>query len=182
MQNITKSKILAACMLMVLFIGFGQANDLPNPLEGDVEQEMYIRGDYPKAGDVFEVVLRVKIKDENTLNKYPKKMVEMGYIISFGARTFDPIMFLTDRETFVPALSSSEWQESSVKLKITESAKTIRILASTRFKVSKGGAPINTTLYLLDSVTGQYGTKEEYDKGLYKSAPELFYQHLSWNH
>jgi hypothetical protein len=161
--SIKINKIAAIGLLMVLVIGFGQANGWLNPLEGDVEQEMYITGGYPKVGEVFEAVYRVRLKEENSLNKHPEKMVAMGYVIHFSSRPMDPVTFITEKEIFVPVLNPGEWREFSVKLRIDKIANDVLIQTGTRFKASRSGAPGGLHIYLLDSLTGQYGTKEEYE-------------------
>jgi len=164
MRSIERNKIAAAWLLMVLVIGFGHANGWLNPLEGDVDQEMYIRGGYPEVDDVFEVVYRVRLKEENSLNKYPEKMVAMGYVTHFSSRPMDPVTFITEKEIFVPVLNPGEWHEFSVKLRIDKIANDVLIQTGTRFKASRSGAPWGLHIYLLDPETGQYGTKEEWLK------------------
>jgi len=163
MRGIRINKIAAIGLLMVLVIGFGQANGWLSPLEGDVDQEMYITGGYPKVGEVFEAVYRVRLKEENSLNKHPEKMVAMGYVIHFSSRPMDPVTFITEKEIFVPVLNPREWREFSAKLRITKGATNIQIQAGTHFKASKSGAHGAMSIYLLDPETGQYGTKEEYE-------------------
>lgn len=170
MRNIERNKIAAIGLLMVLVIGFGQANGWLSPLEGDVDQEMYITGGYPKVGEVFEAVYRVRLKEENSLNKHPEKMVAMGYVIHFSSRPMDPVTFITEKEIFVPVLNPGEWREFSAKLRITKGATNIQIQAGTHFKASKSGAHGAMSIYLLNPETGQYGTKEEYDKQLRQKA------------
>ncbi|MEO0166834.1 MAG: hypothetical protein ABIL39_11930, partial [candidate division WOR-3 bacterium] len=166
MRGIKVNKI-AAVWLMMVVIGLGYAQDFVSPLEHDVEQMMYIRGAYPRVGETFEVVYRIKLKEENRLNMYPQRMVALGYTVHFWAGSTDPIIFLSEKEIFVPILKPGEWREFSVKLKITKKAVSIRIMGGIRFKVSKGcGATINMPLYLIDPETGQYGTREEYERGL----------------
>jgi len=147
---------------MVLLIGFGKATIGESFLEGDVDQEMHITGGFPKVGEVFEVVYRVRLKEKNSLNKHPEKMVAMGYITHFSSRPMDPVTFMTEKEMFIPVLNPGEWREFSVKLKITESAENIQIQAGTHFKVSRSGAHGAMSIYLIDPETGQYGTKEQW--------------------
>ena len=170
MNSIKINTIAAIGLLMVLVIGFGQANGWLSPLEGDVDQEMYITGGYPKVGEVFEAVYRVRLKEENSLNKHPEKMVAMGYVIHFSSRPMDPVTFITEKEIFVPVLNPGEWREFSAKLRITKGATNIQIQAGTHFKASKSGAHGAMSIYLLNPETGQYGTKEEYDKQLRQKA------------
>ncbi|MGB3479275.1 MAG: hypothetical protein WBB67_08955, partial [bacterium] len=159
MQSIRINKIAAIGLLMVVVVGFGQTTFWESLLEDDLDREMHITGGFPKVGEVFEVVYRVKLKEENHLNEYPKKMVAMGYITYFRSRSMDPVTLITEKEIFVPILNKGEWREFSAKFTITESAKNIMLIAGTRFKVSKSGAHNQMTLYLIDPETGQYGTK-----------------------
>ncbi|MGQ9534730.1 MAG: hypothetical protein ACUVTF_05800, partial [bacterium] len=165
------NKISAILWLLMVWVCFGQAQGFPKPqppLKNDIEQELYVIGNYPKVGDVFEVVYRIKLKEVNELHHYPKKMVEMGYTVVFYTSPVDSVMIISDREISVPVLNVGEWREFHAKLKITGRSKVIRVDALTRFKVARyfAGASINTPLYLLDPQTGQYGTREEYERGL----------------
>ena len=161
-RSIKINKIATIGLLIVLVIGVGQANGWLSPLEGDVDQEMYISGEYPKVGDVFEVVYRIKLKEKNRLDEYPKKMVAMGYVTHFSSRPMDPVTFITEKEIFVQVLNPGEWREFSVKLRIDKITNDVLIQAGTRFKASRSGAFWGLHLYLLDPETGQYGTKEQW--------------------
>ena len=163
MRSIKINKIAAIGLLMVV-IGFGQVygEEFLNPLMGVVEQEMYIKGRYPKVGEIFEIVYRVQVREKSILDKYPEKMVAMGYVIHFSSRPMDPVTFITEKEIFVQVLNPGAWREFSVKLRIDKITNDVLIQAGTRFKASISGAFWGLHLYLLDPETGQYGTRDQW--------------------
>jgi hypothetical protein len=162
MNHIKINKVILIGLLIILLTKPGQGTPPAIPLQDDLEREMYIAGIYPKVGEVFEVIYRVRLKEKNQLDVFPAKMVEMGYVTYFRTGSIDPVTLITEKEIFVPVLNKGEWHEFSAKYIINEKAKHIKLIAGTRFKVSKSGTFSQMTLHLIDPETGQYGTEDEY--------------------
>ena len=169
MRSVKINKIAAIGLLMVV-IGVIQATPDTRILTGDVEYKLYINGNYPKVGEVFEVVFRVRLKSQNDLQHMPEEAIAEGYVVSFGARPKAAVKLLSNNEIFIPVLNLGEWQEFVGKYRITKPSMWVTVGAEIRLKAVKAGPGLGHTFYLLDSLTGQYGTKEEYDKQLRQKA------------
>jgi hypothetical protein len=162
MRSIERNKIAAIGLLVVVVIGVIQATPDTRILTGDVEYKLYINGNYPKVGEVFEVVFRVRLKSQNDLQHMPEEAIAEGYVVSFGARPKAAVKLLSNNEIFIPVLNLGEWQEFVGKYRITKPSMWVTVGAEIRLKAVKAGPGLGHTFYLLDSLTGQYGTKEQW--------------------
>ncbi|MGB3480412.1 MAG: hypothetical protein WBB67_14785 [bacterium] len=148
---------------MVIVIGFGQATKSAWPLEAETEHEMYIEGKSPKVGEVFEVVYRVRLKVN-----IPPEFGKRNFFVKFGTGTYGPAEVIGIDEICIPFLVPGEWQEVRGKYRIPKPYKMVFI--NTFLGTAKGhkyrmvGGCLR--LFLIDSLTGQYGTGEEYEKSL----------------
>ena len=164
MRSVKINKIAAIGLLMMVVIGVIQATPDTRILTGDVEYKLYINGNYPKVGEVFEVVFRVRLKSQNDLQHMPEEAIAEGYVVSFGARPKAAVKLLSNNEIFIPVLNLGEWQEFVGKYRITKPSMWVTVGAEIRLKAVKAGPGLGHTFYLLDSLTGQYGTKEQWLK------------------
>jgi hypothetical protein len=162
MQNIKINKIAAIGLVMVLVVGFGQGTKPPpaSVLQKYVEQEFYISGNYPKAGDVFEIVYRVKLKPEVE----PKSG---DYCLRIFCGPSGSIEIVGKDRFFFSGLGAGEWKEFHTPCRILRPVDWIHFDVGI-YKIFSGKfyGPLATTqmfLYLIDPQTGQYGTREEYE-------------------
>jgi len=153
---------------MTLIMTFGQATQSSRVLERDIECQLYINGNYPKVGEIFEVIFRVRLKSDQDLKHLPAEAIAQGYIVHFGgSRPKDAVEVLNNNEIFVPVMHLGEWREFVGKFCIIKPAPQVSFGAGIHLKVCAGsGTGRSRTIYLIDSATGQYGTREEYERRL----------------
>lgn len=167
MRSVKINKIAAIGLLMVLIVGFGLATKPAMfPLQDEVEQEMYIVGAYPKVGEAFEVVYRLRLRPEFEIK-------HSNYCVKFRSRPDESLEITDTDKLFFSGLSSNEWKEFRASMRITKSVPMVRIgvgIYRTEEKALYLQGFWGIDLYLLDPETGQYGTKEEYDKQLRQKA------------
>jgi len=167
-------EILKIVVCLFILVGIEFASRPRWALVEETEHEIYIVGENPKVGDIFEVVYRVRLKPE-IQQEYGRRKF---YITFFSGSSFKAEV-LDSTEITIPSLIPGEWEEFRGRFRIPESYEMVFVNASIRFAgVTHNLAGASLRLYLIDSLTGQYGTKDEYDKCLYNSAPELFYDPL----
>jgi len=163
MKSIKINKMAAIGLLMVLVIGFGQATKPIWPLENETEHEMVLADKAPKVGEVFEVVYRVRLKVN-----IPPEFGKRNFFVKFGTGTYGPAEVIGTDEICIPFLVPGEWQEVRGKYRIPKPYKMVFI--NTFLGTAKGhkyrmvGGCLR--LFLIDSLTGQYSTGEEYEKSL----------------
>ncbi|MGQ9702908.1 MAG: hypothetical protein ACUVQT_10745, partial [bacterium] len=161
------NKISAVWLLMVMIGGFGQGTK-PGvlPWQKYVEQELCISGDCPKVGDVFEVIYRLKLK----LDVEPKSgnYCAVLFCVPPGA-----VEIIGKARFFFSSLNDREWKEFHTQCRILKPVGGINfdigIYQTYPSYPDRYYGPFATTqmfLYLLDPQTGQYGTREEYERGL----------------
>jgi len=160
MYNIVKSKTIAGVLLIVLITGLGQATKPSDLLTDITDQEIYLSGNPPKIGEVFEAVYRVRLK--------PDVKIGPGHIFyvkfSTGLPSFNAEI-LDKNEIALPTLIPGEWQEVRGRFRITEPNYKVFIRALLRVKGGGYGLTgASFRLYLADSLTGQYITGEEMAK------------------
>ncbi|MEO0143132.1 MAG: hypothetical protein ABIL15_07255, partial [candidate division WOR-3 bacterium] len=172
MRGIKINKIAAVGLLMVLIVEIGQATKPAPPVkmwEKDIEQEFYISGNYPKVGDIFELVYRVKLKS----GVEPKSG---DYCVRFFCGISQPIEIIgKDRFSFHGL--NAEWKEFHIRCRILKPVVwvgfDIGVYQTYQTYPGRYYGPLATTgtfLYLIDPETGQYGTREEYEKKLRQQA------------
>jgi len=165
MRSIKIDKIATVWLLMALVVGVGQSTSSSRVLESDIECQLHINGDYPKVGEIFEVIFKVRLKSDQDLKHLPNATIAQGYIVYFGGvRPKDAVEVLDNSEIFVPVMHLGEWREFIGKFRITKPATQVSFGAGICLKASPGsGTGKSRFLYLVDPETGQYGTKEEYE-------------------
>jgi len=168
MRGIKINKIAVIGLMMVLWVEFGKSTKpATRPLQKYVEQEFYIMGNYPKVGDVFEVVYRLKLKS----GLEPRSG---NYCVLIGCDPSGAIEIIGKDRLFFPGLEAGEWKEFYIQYRILKPLNEIRIGVS--LGQMYGGqfyGPLASTgmsLYLIDPETGQYGTREEYERQLHQKA------------
>jgi len=157
-------KIAAIGLLMVLIVGIGLAIKPQSTPHRFLEGKIHINGGYPKVGEVFEVVyqIRVKeIKDQRLMRYLTKDYCTVIRCIPPGAAEI-----IGKDRFFFSGLRIGEVKKFRTRCKILKPVTRIGISGGIGLAVqgSSGITSIGSVnLYLLDSLTGQYGTKEEYE-------------------
>jgi hypothetical protein len=159
---------------MVLIIAYSQATQ-PKlikselPLQNNIEEEMYLVGDYPKVGDIFEVVYRIKIKDTADWTNREDYLTN-DYCAVIHAQP-DATEMIGENLFFFSGLKLGETKEFRARCRIVKPWNWIQVTGhialgrkgDVRGAVSaKGGIP----LYLIDPKTGQYGTRKDAYEGI----------------
>ncbi len=173
MRGIKTSKI-TAIGLMVLALGFELAisKELPT-LQNYIEGEMRIVGGYPKVGEIFDVVYRIKIKE---INETPiKDYLTRDYCAVIRCGPSEAINVLGEDKFFFSGFRVGEWQEFRTRCRILKPMERINIDGNVDLMFQgKSRGPVavkgQMTIFLIDPKTGQYGTREEYEKRLREDA------------
>lgn len=160
-----KGKLVIAFWLLIITVfHLGYTTPDSRVLSSDIEWQQELATKSPKAGEVFDVVYRVRLKSDNDLKHISEEAIAQGYIITFGKRPKDAVEIISDNELFVPLLPLGEWYQFTGRFKIIKPVKIISYGTEIRLKACRAGSSIGSSLYLLDSIGGIYGSKEELDK------------------
>jgi hypothetical protein len=167
---LARISILQILLLLVLVTRTGSTSK-EEIFKDDFDQELLLVNGYPRVGEVFEVIYRVRLKHD----AQPESGVH--YYMKFTTGSSYQAEVLTPSEIAVPFFTvPGEWKEFHGKYIIHEPFKMTILNAMLR----KEGCGYGTSgamfvMYLVDSITGQYGTYEELMSDLYETSPELFY-------
>lgn len=181
MRGIKISKI-ETISLLVFVICFGQVQEfikMQPPLEHLIDGRLYIEGNFPpKVGEIFQVVYRINIKEtSNWLRSESYRTKDYNAIIRGVPE--EAIEFIGENKFFFSGLTPGTIKEFRTRCRIKKPARWILldgdILLANHGPVATSGA---MNFYLLDSVSGQYGTKAEYEKQLRKQA-EWWYDYVA---
>ncbi|MEO0138229.1 MAG: hypothetical protein ABIL86_11955 [candidate division WOR-3 bacterium] len=177
MRGIKINKIAALWLFIMLFIRFGQGTKEQLPLHNYIDGEMYIvGGGYPKVGEVFEIVFRVRVKEtvDWTLQE---SYLRADYFAVISVSTYGAEIVGKDSKDkfFFSGLQIGETKEFRTRCRILNPVNWIRIIGYISLSCQgKERGPVakiaGINLYLVDPETGQYGTKEEYEKRLRQQA------------
>jgi hypothetical protein len=145
----------------VIFIDYGHTIDWP--LMAETEHEIFIDGKSPRVGEVFEVVYQVRLKAD-----IPLEYGQRNFWVQFGTGTTGFAEVVGTKEICIPFLIPGEWQEVRTTYLIPKPDKMVFINAflgtAKGHKYRMVGGTLR--LFLIDSLTGQYGTKEEQESNL----------------
>lgn len=168
MESMKINKILTVLLLMIV-ISIGYANKPQPPLQTFLEEHLSIVGNYPKLGDIFEVVYRIKaIETKDWTQRQNYLSADYVAVIRFSPGAVEII----DQDKFYfSGLSFGEYKEFHFRGRIIKAINIINIDGYLhRVIQGKFYGPVTsgpyTSLRLLDPQTGQYGTKEEYEGNL----------------
>ena len=165
MRSVKINKIAAIGLLMVLVIGLAYASQgeiLANRREASTSLNV---SNVPKVGEVFTAsyafTLRVLPESVNT---YPHKIL---FIVNTSPEK-DAYKIVSGKlENQLPELKKGAPAVFNISLIITKPVKRIQIIGGIPGHIAWARAH---QFYLLNPETGQYGTKEEYDKQLRQKA------------
>jgi len=168
MRSIERNKIAAIGLLMVVIVvRVSQATPPQPPLAGYIEEEVEIVGDYPKVGEIFEVVYRIRLKK---LDDHSRGYLHTDFYAVIRGGFSKPIKIIgKDKFLFTGLPPVGEWKEFRFRCQILKPFNHIDI-NGTIHPVYKGEMYGNIAtmghllLYLVNPETGQYGTKEEWLK------------------
>ncbi len=172
-QEIHKIAIIG--LMIRVLIGFAQVDTemstpITNPLESEMEQECDIEGNYPKVGEIFEVLYKIRLKP-NIQPTYGNE-----YCVGFSyAYTQEGNVEVFTKPVLVN-LSPGEWHEFRGQFLIKKAVPRIGFWGGVAQKGVQTGVYAGVVCYLINSLTGQYGTRDEYDKQLRKDA-SWWYDH-----
>ncbi|MEO0183134.1 MAG: T9SS type A sorting domain-containing protein [candidate division WOR-3 bacterium] len=170
MRGIKISKIAALWLLMVLMVGFGRATKELPPLERNIDGAMMIIGGVPKVGESFEIVYRIKIKETQDW-KLREDDLTRDYVAIIRCAPPEAVEILGEDKFFFSGLPIGRTIEFRTRCRILKPVSWIYIDGDIDLAVQgKSLGPVATsgdaTLWLIDTETGQYGTREEYERGL----------------
>jgi len=170
MQSIKIHKIAAIGLLMILAVEIGQAQKELPPLENHIEGEMRIVGNYPKVGEIFEIVYRIKVKETADWTR-KKDNLTHDYLAVIRYAPPEAVEILGEDKFFFSGLTIGETREFRTRCRILKPVGWIYIDGDIDLAVQgKSYGPVaisgDKSLWLLDPQTGQYGTRTEYEKGL----------------
>lgn len=164
-------------LLVMVVVGIAVASKPQPMLWGYVEGEMRVAGDYPKVGEIFEVVYVVKVSEtadwrvrENTL-KY-------DYAAVIRCVPPEAAEIVGQDKFFFSGLKIGETKEFRTRCRILKPATFVEI-SSNLDRVIEGRLYGNVAsfteifLFLTDPATGQYGTKGEW----LKKATNVFWKY-----
>jgi hypothetical protein len=169
MQYLLRRHFLHVSLVIMLIAGIGWASR-EEIFKDDFDHELLLVNGYPRVGEVFEVLYRVRLKED----AQPKPNVQ--YYMQFKTGSSYQAEVLIPSEIAVTHFTiPGEWKEFHGKYIIHEPFKMTILNAMLR----KEGGGYGTSgamlvMYLVDSITGQYGTLEEIRCTPEKN-PELFY-------
>jgi len=161
-----KIKTLVVWLFMVVVVRFGTASQPELTLQRYIDEEMYIVGDNPKIGEIFEVVYRITVKATADWAERKSYLTHNYAAVIRGPA--EALEIIGQDKFFFSGLEIGETKEFRVHCRILKSWNWIQITGSVELVyqgkirgdvAGKAGIP----LYLINPETGQYGTKEEYE-------------------
>jgi len=165
MKSIKINQIVAIGLLMVLVVGFGEATKEQPLFQNYIEGEMRIVGDYPKVGEIFEVVYRIRVKEVMDYLRIP--FLTEDYCAVIRCIPPEAAEIIGKDKFFFTGLTLGETKEFRTRCRILKPVTWICIDGDIdRAVEGKSLGPIATKgdkwLWLTDPETGQYGTKDQW--------------------
>jgi hypothetical protein len=165
-----RNKMIITYLLIVLAIGFAKAKTEMSIFKYIADQEIFLAGEPPEVGEIFEVIYRIRLKPDAKVGPGHK------YYIKFGTGSSAQAEIIDKDEVSIGSLEPGEWREFRGRFRIPEPYYVVFI--NVKIRMGGGGYGLDGAslrLYLIDSVAGQYTTSsEEYFKKLYDGA-EWYY-------
>jgi len=167
MRSIKTNKIAVVWLLMVLFIRFGHGRGEQPSLQNYIDGEMYIvGGGYPKVGETFEIVYRIKVKELADWSQR-KDFLTQDYCAVIHVPS-EAAEIIGKDKFFFTGLTIGESKEFRTLCRILKPWNWIQV--SGRIELVYQGKlhgpvalKVGIDIYLVDLQTGQYGTREEYE-------------------
>ncbi|MEO0216367.1 MAG: hypothetical protein ABIL14_05080, partial [candidate division WOR-3 bacterium] len=169
MRGIKINKIAAVGLLMVLVVCGSYASKEGMTREG-AEVDLTLSG-MPKLNEIFEV--RATIIGKKGLDEYAYYFPTYEFMATLDifSKERESVKILGKNEIYIPELRNEWTKELKFRLQIVKKIPYISIICHLYpirdFRMGRVTQVADAIeLYLLDSLTGQYGTREEYERGL----------------
>ncbi|MEO0228218.1 MAG: hypothetical protein ABIL70_09250, partial [candidate division WOR-3 bacterium] len=173
MRGIKINKIAAVGLLMVLVVCGSYASKEGMTREG-AEVDLTLSG-MPKLNEIFEV--RATIIGKKGLDEYAYYFPTYEFMATLDifSKERESVKILGKNEIYIPELRNEWTKELKFRLQIVKKIPYISIICHLYpirdFRMGRVTQVADAIeLYLLDSLTGQYGTREEYEKKLRQQA------------
>ncbi|OGC42490.1 hypothetical protein A2Y85_04815 [candidate division WOR-3 bacterium RBG_13_43_14] len=180
MRSIKINKVAAIGMMMVTAIGIIWAHGLtvkrPMPHGGSPPMGVITSLDaqisipfMPKVGEVFDVTLTVQCNKNFEKLRFGPAYTAI-FTVSKGVEIIEG-----KEQKFYGYMRKDEIKQFKAKIMIKEPVSLVSIYGGISAPIW-GPQGIGCEMFLIDEITGQYGTKEEYEKQLHQQA-EWWYDH-----